>query len=78
MNGRWALYGALVLLYLLHNDLWQWHDGRLALGLPVGLTYHLAYCLATAALMAALVRWAWPTELAASADAGADTEPVSR
>lgn len=46
---------ALALLYLLHNDLWLWDDGRLALGLPVGLLYHVGYCLAAAALMAFLL-----------------------
>ncbi len=64
------LYAALVLLYLLHNDLWLWHDDRLVLGLPAGLTYHVIYCLAAAALMAMLVRWAWPADLAASGEAG--------
>lgn len=43
------------LFYLLHSDLWLWHDPRLLLGLPVGLVYHLAYCLATAALMGLLL-----------------------
>ena len=56
----WGLYAALGLLYLLHNDLWLWNDARLVLGLPVGLVYHLGYCLAAALLFAALVRWAWP------------------
>lgn len=57
------LYAALVLLYLLHNDLWLWDDGRIVAGLPVGLLYHLLYCLAAALLMGALVRWAWPAGL---------------
>jgi hypothetical protein len=43
------------LFYLLHNDLWQWNDPRLVLGLPVGLVYHLAYCLVAAALMGLLL-----------------------
>ena len=43
------------LFYLLHNDLWLWDDARLVLGLPVGLVYHLAYCLAAAALMGLLL-----------------------
>ncbi len=64
-----ALYAALVVLYLLHNDLWLWHDGRLVLGLPAGLTYHVGYCLATAGLLAMLVRWAWPADLEASSEA---------
>ena len=57
---RWTLGLAVALLYLLHNDLWLWRDATLVLGLPVGFLYHVVYCLAAAALMAALVRWAWP------------------
>ena len=52
--GRVFLLG-IGLFYLLHNDLWLWHDARLVLGLPVGLVYHLAYCLAAAALMGLLL-----------------------
>lgn len=43
------------LFYLLHNDLWLWRDARLILGLPIGLVYHLAYCLAASALMGLLL-----------------------
>ena len=43
------------IFYLLHNDLWLWRDARLVWGLPVGLVYHLAYCLAAAALMGLLL-----------------------
>ena len=57
---RRVFYSALVLLYLLHNDLWFWHDARLLWGVPVGLAYHFAYCLAAALLMALVVRHAWP------------------
>ncbi len=70
---RWILYLALALLYLLHNDLWLWHDERLVLGLPVGLTYHVLYCLATAVVMALLVRYAWPQDLVADDEAPGDT-----
>jgi hypothetical protein len=45
----------IALFYLLHNDLWLWRDPRLVLGLPAGLAYHLAYCLAAAALMGLLL-----------------------
>ena len=54
------LYAALVVLFILHNDLWLWNDGRLVLGLPVGLLYHIAYCLATSVALAVLVNRAWP------------------
>ena len=70
MTARRALYGALGLLYLLHNDLWLWHDARLVLGLPAGLAYPVGYCLVTAALLAMLVRWAWPADLEARSEAG--------
>ncbi len=72
MSARWALYGALILLFLLHNDLWLWRDDRLVLGLPASLAYHVGYCLGTAALLAALVRWAWPVELETSHEAGTE------
>jgi len=60
---RPLLYTVLILFFGLHNDLWLWHDARQLLGLPVGLTYHIAYCLAAALLMALLVRHAWPHHL---------------
>jgi len=60
---RALLYAALVVLYLLHNDLWLWHDSSLVLGLPVGLTYHVVYCLVAAALLGLVAHFAWPEHL---------------
>ncbi len=57
------LFLALGVLYALHQDLWLWNDPRQVLGLPVGLTYHVLYCLAATLLMALLVRFAWPAGL---------------
>jgi hypothetical protein len=62
---RLALYVAIAVLYGLHNDLFLWDDARRVLGLPVGLTYHVAYCFAAAGLMALLVVFGWPDELEA-------------
>ena len=47
-------------LFLLRYDLWWWDEPKLLLGLPIGLTYHVAYCLVAAAVMAVVVRHAWP------------------
>jgi hypothetical protein len=69
---RALLYGALVLLFVLHQDLWLWDDPRMVLGLPVGLTYHLVYCLAAALLLAFAVRFAWPEGAEASEGQEAD------
>src|SRR6185369_12131086 len=46
--------------YLLHNDLWLWNDPRLVLGLPVGLVYHVVFCVAVSAVLSLLVIYAWP------------------
>jgi hypothetical protein len=55
----------IAVLYALHQDLWFWRSARplLAGFLPVGLTYHAAYCLAVTALMWALTTHAWPSHL---------------
>ena len=60
---RRLLYATLILAFVLHNDFWQWDDSRLVAGLPVGLAYHVAFCLATALLMWLHVRFAWPEDL---------------
>lgn len=57
---RALLYVLLAALFVVRIDLWLWDDPRIVLGLPVGLTYHVVYCLAVALVMALLVRYAWP------------------
>ena len=65
---------AVLLLYVLHQDFWFWRDSRLVFGvLPIGLFYHAVYCLACAALMWALVRFAWPVGL----DSETDQQPAT-
>jgi hypothetical protein len=56
---------ATAVLYALHQDVWFWRTARpLLFGfLPIGLTYHLAYCLACSLLMGLLVAKAWPRHL---------------
>lgn len=66
---RALLYAALAALYVLHNDLWLWNDPRLVLGLPVGLVYHIGFCVAAAAVLALLVIVAWPPWTASAANA---------
>jgi len=60
---RAPLYAALLVLYLLHNDLWLWHDATLVFGLPVGLVYHIGFAIATAIVLTLLVLNAWPDHL---------------
>jgi hypothetical protein len=55
----------LLVFYALHQDFWNWTSARpLLFGfVPIGLAYHAVYALASAGLMALLVRWVWPTRL---------------
>ena len=55
----------LVALFVLHQDSWLWNDARLVLGLPVGLAYHVVFCLAATLVLTIAVRWSWPREAAA-------------
>lgn len=52
-------------LYILHQDQWYWRTANpLLFGfLPAGLWYHAVYLIATACVMWALVRMAWPSYL---------------
>jgi hypothetical protein len=61
--GRLAALAGLPVLFVLHDDFWLWDDPRFLFGLPVGLTYHVLYCLAATGVMFLLVRFAWPAHL---------------
>jgi hypothetical protein len=56
-------FAALIALFLLHNDFWLWNDARLIAGMPVGLLYHILFCVAASVVMYGLVRYAWPSSL---------------
>jgi hypothetical protein len=55
----------VVVLYVLHQDVWLWNDARpLVFGfLPIGLFYHAIYTIAVSGLMWLMVRYAWPAHL---------------
>lgn len=55
--SQWVLYIALVVLFLLHNDFWLWDNPKVVLGLPIGLLYHIGFCVAAAILMALIVNF---------------------
>ena len=56
---RWVLYSVLIVLFILHNDFWFWETPQLVFGLPVGLLYHIVFCLAASLLMFSLVKFVW-------------------
>lgn len=55
----------LLVYYALHQDFWNWTAARpLLFGfLPIGLAYHALYAIGASALMALLVKVAWPERL---------------
>jgi hypothetical protein len=59
------LFLLIAAVYALHQDIWNWSkpDPMIFGFLPAGLAYHAAYSIACAALMAILVKTAWPKEL---------------
>ena len=61
--GRLVALAGLPVLFILHDDFWLWDDSRFLFGLPVGLTYHILFCLAAAGVMYLLVTFAWPDHL---------------
>ena len=60
--GRLAA-GLLVALFALHQDVWFWRDARVVLGVPIGLAYHVAFCVAATLGLALAVRRGWPREV---------------
>ena len=61
----WTAAAAVAVLYVLHQDFWFWDDARpLVFGfLPIGLFYHAAFTVASAAVLWLVVQLAWPAHL---------------
>lgn len=59
------LTALLAVIYVLHQDFWNWKEVYpLIFGfLPIGLAYQAGYSILAAAMMAVLVRTAWPKHL---------------
>lgn len=54
----------VLLLIVLHHDVWFWNDDRLVFGfLPIGMAYHIGISLAAALLWALAVTFAWPDDV---------------
>jgi hypothetical protein len=65
MMKKLLLLLLILAVYVAHQDFWNWGKAEpMIFGfLPPGLAYHAAYSIVCAALMAVLVKTAWPKEL---------------
>lgn len=63
MSARFVLLFLLGLLYVLRFDLWWWQEPSRFLGLPIGLSYHVLFCVVVSGLFYLLVTYAWPSGL---------------
>lgn len=63
---------AFVVLYVLHQDIWNWTRARpFVFGfMPVGLFYQGCYSIAAALFMWMLVKFAWPAHLEQEVEGG--------
>ena len=60
-SAAWLL---VLLLIILHQDVWNWRDTRLVWDiLPLGLVYHMALTAATAVVWYLAIRFSWPADL---------------
>ena len=70
MMKKLLLFLFIAAIYAAHQDTWNWTKATPMLFgfLPPGLAYHAAYSIAMAAMMAILVKVAWPKHLEALED----------
>ncbi len=74
---KWLLAALVVLVYLLHQDYWNWNDKTLVFGVvPKGLAYHAAYSFMASIIMWLLVKFAWPEKIERSVPDTPAAEPV--
>ena len=67
----WGWGALIVMLAVLHQDVWLWSNDDLVFGfMPIGLAYHAGFSIVAACLWALMVKFAWPTELERWAEQG--------
>ena len=58
------VWGLVVLLVVLHHDLWNWDNDRLVLGfMPVTLAFHAGLSIAASVVWFLATKFAWPADL---------------
>ncbi|TWU55813.1 DUF3311 domain-containing protein [Rubripirellula reticaptiva] len=59
-----VIWGLILLLVVLHQDIWNWDNDRLVFGIiPVTLAYHACISIAASAVWLTAALTAWPDHL---------------
>jgi len=70
---KYGIWGLVLLLTILHHDLWFWNDSSLVGGIiPIGLFYHGCLSVAAAFVWYLATKFAWPFDDADEAQQGGD------
>ena len=77
---KYVVWGLVLLLVVLHQDIWFWEDDRLVFGfLPITLLYHACISLAAGFVWYLATVFAWPVDPdAAKKIVPASERPVPR
>ncbi|NND96869.1 MAG: DUF3311 domain-containing protein [Pirellulaceae bacterium] len=61
---NYFVWGLVLLLVVLHQDVWNWNDPRLVFGfIPVTLAYHAGISVAASVVWFLATKFAWPRHL---------------
>lgn len=60
-----VVWGLVVLLIVLHQDVWFWTDERLVFGfLPIGLAWHMGISISASITWLLATKYCWPSDKA--------------
>ncbi|MEN0110708.1 MAG: DUF3311 domain-containing protein [Planctomycetota bacterium] len=66
-----VVWGLVVLLLIVHQDVWFWRDDTLVFGfVPVGLFFHASISVAASVAWFLATRHCWPASLEGEAPGG--------
>lgn len=72
---KYVVWGLVLALILLHQDVWYWNDKTLVFGfIPIGLFYHACISIAAGLTWFLATIFAWPAELEQAEASPASTE----
>lgn len=61
---RWLVWALVVLLVVLHHDVWNWNNKTLVFGfMPITLLYHACISIAASVTWYLATVYAWPNVL---------------